>query len=69
MSEETRQSEPINIVTENEGEIDLLQLARVLWKGKKLIIWIVVIFAFPIAYFLKHQSGGKISSSSNKYIS
>jgi LPS O-antigen subunit length determinant protein (WzzB/FepE family) len=69
MSEETRQSEPINIVTENEGEIDLLQLARVLWKGKKLIIWIVVIFAFPIAYFLKRQSGGKISSSSNKYIS
>jgi uncharacterized protein involved in exopolysaccharide biosynthesis len=49
MSEETRQSAPINIATENEDEIDLLELARVIWSGKKLIIWVVVIFTIATA--------------------
>jgi uncharacterized protein involved in exopolysaccharide biosynthesis len=53
MREETKQSESINVVSENEDEIDLLELARTIWKGKKLIIWIVVIFTLAtVAYSL-----------------
>lgn len=44
MTEEIKQSEPTNIVYENEDEIDLLELAKKIWEGKKLIIWIVVGF-------------------------
>jgi uncharacterized protein involved in exopolysaccharide biosynthesis len=51
MSEETKQSEPINIVTENEDEIDLLELASTIWKGKKLIILIAVILTLATAVY------------------
>ena len=51
MSEETKQSAPINVVTENEDEFDWLELARVIWEGKKLIIWTVVIFTLAIAAY------------------
>ena len=51
MSEETKQSAPINVVTENEDEIDLLELARTIWKGKKLIIWIAVIVTLATAAY------------------
>jgi uncharacterized protein involved in exopolysaccharide biosynthesis len=43
MSEETKQSEHIISVTEDEDEIDLLELAKTIWNGKKLIFWIVLI--------------------------
>lgn len=43
MTEEKKPSEPVNVVAENEDEIDLMELARTIWKGKKLIIWIAVI--------------------------
>ena len=49
MSEETKQSAPTNSVTENEDEIDLLERAKTIWKGKKLIIWMVVIFTIATA--------------------
>ena len=38
---EERRAESTGIVYENEDEIDLLELAGTIWKGKKLIIWIV----------------------------
>ena len=43
MSDEMKKSEPINIAYENEDEIDLLELAKTIWNGKKLIICIVLI--------------------------
>jgi uncharacterized protein involved in exopolysaccharide biosynthesis len=43
MSDEMKKSEPINIAYENEDEIDLLELAKIIWNGKKLIICIVLI--------------------------
>jgi uncharacterized protein involved in exopolysaccharide biosynthesis len=46
MSDELIKSEPTNIVCENEDEIDLLDLAKTIWNGKKLIIWIVAVFTF-----------------------
>ena len=49
MTEEIKQSEPTNIVYENEDEIDLLELAKTIWKSKKLIIWMVVIFTVATA--------------------
>ena len=49
MTEEKKQSEPTDIVYENEDEIDLLELAKTIWKGKKLIIWIVLVFTFATA--------------------
>ena len=42
MSEE-KKAEPPVIMYEPEDEIDLLELARTIWKGKKLIIWIVAL--------------------------
>ena len=51
MSEGIKQPDPVNIVTENEDEIDLLELAKTIWKGKKLIIWIVVIFTLATAAY------------------
>jgi uncharacterized protein involved in exopolysaccharide biosynthesis len=51
MSEGIKQPDPVNIVTENEDEIDLLELAKIIWKGKKLIIWIVVIFTLATAAY------------------
>lgn len=44
MSDETKRSEPVGSVDVNEDEIDLLELARTIWKGRKLIIWMVCIF-------------------------
>ncbi|HOG11762.1 MAG TPA: Wzz/FepE/Etk N-terminal domain-containing protein [Smithella sp.] len=44
MSDETKRSEPVESVDVNEDEIDLLELARTIWKGRKLIIWIVCAF-------------------------
>jgi len=41
MSDETKKSESVDIVDVNEDEIDLLELAGTIWKGRKLIIWIV----------------------------
>lgn len=53
MTEEKKPSEPVNVVAENEDEIDLLELARTIWKGKKLIIGIAVIVTLAtIAYSL-----------------
>ena len=49
MTEDKKQSEPIKVVTENEEEIDLLELASVIWSGRQLIIRIVVIFTLVIA--------------------
>jgi uncharacterized protein involved in exopolysaccharide biosynthesis len=49
MTDEIKESVPVNIVSENEDEIDLLELARVIWKGKKLIILTVVVFTFAVA--------------------
>lgn len=49
MTEETKPSESVNLHNPNEDEIDILALAKVLWKGKKLIIWIVVILTFATA--------------------
>jgi len=49
MSEEKKQSEPTKIIYENEDEIDLLELAKTIWSGKKLIIWTVVIFTIATA--------------------
>jgi uncharacterized protein involved in exopolysaccharide biosynthesis len=49
MREETKQPESINVVSENEDEIDLLELSRTIWKGKKFIIWIAVIFTIATA--------------------
>jgi uncharacterized protein involved in exopolysaccharide biosynthesis len=43
MSDEVKKSEETNIVYENEDEIDLLELAKTIWNGKKLIIIIVLI--------------------------
>jgi uncharacterized protein involved in exopolysaccharide biosynthesis len=48
MTDEIKKSEPVNIATESEDEIDLLELARVIWKGKKLIIGIVVFFTVAV---------------------
>ena len=42
MSEE-KKAEPPVIMYEADDEIDLLELARTIWKGKKLIIWIVAV--------------------------
>ncbi len=41
---EEKKSEPTAIAYENEDEIDLLELARTVWKGRKLICWIVGCF-------------------------
>ena len=49
MTEETKSPMPINIANEGDVEIDLLKLARVIWKGKKLIIWMVVILTLTTA--------------------
>ena len=49
MTEEKKKSEPTNINYENEDDIDLLELAKKIWKGKKLIIWMVVIFTIATA--------------------
>lgn len=49
MTEETKSPMPLNRVTEGEVEIDLLKLARVIWKGKKLIIWMVAILTLTTA--------------------
>jgi uncharacterized protein involved in exopolysaccharide biosynthesis len=49
MNEATRQSEPIKSVTEYEDEIDLLELVKTIWKGKKLIIGIVLICTIGMA--------------------
>jgi uncharacterized protein involved in exopolysaccharide biosynthesis len=49
MTEEKKPSEPVNVVAENEDEIDLMELARTIWKGKKLIIWIAVIVTLATA--------------------
>lgn len=49
MTEGKKQAEPINVVTEEEDEIDLLALARTICKGKKLIVCIVAIFTFATA--------------------
>ena len=51
MTEEKKQSEPTSINYENEDEIDLLELAKTIWKGKKLIILMVVIFTLAIAAY------------------
>ncbi len=39
MSEEGKKSEQAGIVDTSEDEIDLLELAKTIWKGRKLIIW------------------------------
>lgn len=49
MTDEIKESVPVNIVSENEDEIDLLELARVIWNGRKLIIGIVVLFTITVA--------------------
>lgn len=49
MSDEGKKSEPTNNVSEDEDEIDLLNLAKTIWSGKKLIIWIVLIFTIGTA--------------------
>jgi len=49
MTEETKSPMPINRVTDGDVEIDLLRLARVIWKGKKLIIWMVAIITLTTA--------------------
>lgn len=51
MTEEKKPSEPVNVVAENEDEIDLMELARTIWKGKKLIIWIAVIVTLATAAY------------------
>jgi uncharacterized protein involved in exopolysaccharide biosynthesis len=42
MSDEMKKLESTSIAYENEDEIDFLELAKTIWNGKKLIIWIVV---------------------------
>lgn len=49
MSDEVKKSEPITVFNENEDEIDLVELAKTVWNGKKLIIWIVLCFTFATA--------------------
>lgn len=49
MTDEIKKPEPVNIVYEDENEIDLLELAGVIWKGKNLVILIIVIFTFATA--------------------
>lgn len=49
MTEEKKQSESTTLVDENEDEIDLLELAKKIWKDRKLIIYIVVIVTFVTA--------------------
>lgn len=49
MSDEAKKSEPTSIVYENEDEIDLLELSRTIWNGKKLIIKIVLFFTIVTA--------------------
>jgi uncharacterized protein involved in exopolysaccharide biosynthesis len=39
MSDEVKKSEQPCIVDTSEDEIDLLELAKTIWKGRKLIIW------------------------------
>lgn len=39
MSDEAKKSEQACIVDTSEDEIDLLELAKTIWKGRKLIIW------------------------------
>lgn len=41
---EEKKSEPTAIACESEDEIDLLELAGTIWKGRKLIFWIVGCF-------------------------
>jgi uncharacterized protein involved in exopolysaccharide biosynthesis len=48
MTEEKKKSEPTNIY-ENEDDIDLLELAKTIWNGKKLIIRIVLICTIATA--------------------
>jgi len=52
MSDETKRSEPVESVDVNEDEIDLLELARTIWKGRKLIIWIVCAFTLATIIYL-----------------
>src|SRR5665647_3439213 len=51
MTEEKKPSEPVTVVAENEDEIDLLELAKTIWKSKKLIIWIAVIVTLATAAY------------------
>lgn len=43
MSEERKQTEYTRMVYKNEDEIDLLEVAKTIWRGRKLITWIVVV--------------------------
>ena len=49
MTEEKKKSEPTNINYESEDDIDLLELAKTIWNGKKLIIRIVLICTIATA--------------------
>lgn len=43
MSDEVKKPELSNIFYENKDEVDLLELTKTIWSGRRLIVWIIVV--------------------------
>lgn len=51
MTDRIRQNNSFCDAYEDEDEVDFLKILKVIWTGKKLIIWIVLICTFAVAVF------------------
>jgi len=50
MTDQMKQTVSRDTACDYEGEISLLEILKVIWRGKKLVIWIVLACTFAIAF-------------------